>query len=537
MKERILLAVCLLLTAAACSRHDSLRQRAIRSLDTVVRLYEAGCDSIDAELLAPALAYFPEKGDAATKGRLWYQWGYISYCNRDYDKAIVSFEKGLEQTRISGDHHLEGLICRAMADTYNRTFNTREDTAYLRRAWVAFGEEGDTLYQAETALRLAAAFMNDREWEKAGVLLDQVVPVASRHRELYGTCMNVQASYELNRPSRNPAKAVHGFEEAAACGYPLSDDKLCDWGYALYLDGRKAEAVRLWDSLEQKHPEGLPQLKYRRYGVYCLEGDVEKALPLLEESALLQDIMIRSQTSETVSRSQRDYQEAVAEGERLRAAREQDRKRTVLIVAILGIILLSMTGFILWQGERERVVTARRALEESEKMTRKLSEAERKHLNRIHSLSHTVRSREQELDSFRSEYLFMLRDGYRRLGRLFEDKRFAETQAHAESVLFRRVSEILKDIEGDEEGILQLQDYIEEHLGHPISGLRKDIPSLKDRDILLFCYLVVGYDAPLISVLMDTGKESTVYSWKNRLLERIRKLPAAKAQRYLDLVR
>ena len=41
----------------------------------------------------------------------------------------------------------------------------------------------------------------------------------------------------------------------------------------------------------------------------------------------------------------------------------------------------------------------------------------------------------------------------------------------------------------------------------------------------------------MISVLMDTGKESTVYTWKNRLLDRIKRLPPAKAQRYLDLVR
>ena len=161
-----LFIICLLL-AVSCGHRETLRQRAYHSLDTVTRMYEAGNDSIDAELLAPALAYFPEKGDASTKGRLWYQWGYISLTHGDYDKAIVSFEKGLEQTRISGDYHLEGLICRAMADTYNRTFNTREDTVYLRRAWLAFGAEKDTLYQTETALRLVAAFMNDREWEKA----------------------------------------------------------------------------------------------------------------------------------------------------------------------------------------------------------------------------------------------------------------------------------------------------------------------------------------------------------------------------------
>ena len=531
-----LLIICLLL-AVSCGHRESLRQRAYHSLDTVTRLYEAGNDSIDAELLAPALAYFPEKGDAATKGKLWYQWGYISLTHGDYANAIVSFEKGLEQTRITGDHHLEGLICRAMADTYNRTFNIREDTVYLRRAWLAFGAENDTLYQAETALRLAAAFINEREWEKAGALLDQVVPVAVRHLGLYGPCMSLQASYELNSPSADPAKAVHCFEEAAAYGFPLSDERLCDWGYALYLAGRKSAALHLWDSLDRAHPEGYPELMYRRYGMHRMEGEIQEALPLLEKGSILQDSLIRGQTSEAVSRSQRDYLEAVAEGERLRAARELDRKRAALAVGTLLLVLLSMVTIIQRQKARERLITVRRALEESERMTRKLSEAEHRHLNKIHSLSYTVKSREQELSDIRSEYLFMFRDGYRRLGRLFEEKRFAETQTQTESVLFKRVSEILKEIDGDQKGILRLQDYIEEHLDHAISGLRKDIPSLKERDILLFCYLVIGYDAPLISVLMGTEKESTVYCWKNRLLDKIKRLPPARGRRYLDLVR
>ena len=510
----------LLLAAAGCIRPDSPRERAFRSLDTVIRLYEAGCDSIDAALLAPALAYFPEKGDAGVKGRLWYQSGWISYSQGAYDKAVVSFEKALLETRLSGDRHLEGLICRAMADTYNQTYNSREDTAYLRRAWVAFGAGEDSLYRVETALRLAAAYMNDRQWKKAGEFLDQVVPVALRHPELYAPCMNILASYELDAPGGDPAESVRCFLEALAGGYPLSDDKKCDLGYALYLSGRREEALLLWETLEKMHPEGLLHLKFRQYQMYSLEGDVRRAMPLLEESALRQDSILRVQTSEAVSRSQRDYQEAVAEGERLQAARERDRRRAVLAGGILLALLLSMVGFILWREQRDRLLTLRRALEESESMVRKLSDAEHRHLNRIHSLSRTAQTRQQELEDFRAEHLFLLRDGFRRLGRLFEDRRFAETQAQSETVLYRRVGEILKA-----------------HLGRPLSGLRKDIPSLKEKDILLFCYLVIGYDAPLISVLMDTGKESTVYTWKNRLLDRIRRLPPAKARRYLDLLK
>lgn len=538
MRNTIRLFLCISLCVAACNNPNSLRRRAYESLETVVRLYESGDDSIDVEMLAPALAYIPSKGDASAKGRLWFQMGYISYCHREFDKAIVSFEKSLEQTRLSGDRHLEGLTCRVMADTYNQTYNIREDTVYLKRAWQAFDTPEDSLYRAETALRLAAAYMNGGEWTKAGSLLEQVLPISQRNWGLLGPCMSVYASFLLNSPEhQDPARSLRYFETAGRIGYPLEDDRLCDWGYALFLVGREEEALRLWDSLDRVHPDGLLRLRYRQYGRYCIKGDTEKALALLESNSLDQDHLLRAQTSEAVSRAQRDYQEAVAEGERVNAARERDRKRAAWAVGILVSVLLALSGYLVWREERERLVTVRRALEESQQIQQRLLAAEQRHKNKIQALERRARNKESNLEEIRSDYLFIFRDGYRRLGKLFEDKQFAETQTQTESVLYRRVCEIVKDIDGDADGYRRLQQYIEDHLGHPIASLREDIPSISEKDIRLFCYLVIGYDAPLIAALMGVGKESTIYCWKNRLLGRIKKLTPAKAERYLDLVR
>ena len=533
---RSILLALLLLAAGACG-YDSPKKKAYRSLEEVIRLYQAGVDTIDAEMLAPALAYFPSKGDAATKGRLWYQWGLITIYQGELDKAIVSFEKALEQTRLSGDRHLEGLVCRAMADTYNRTFNIREDTVYLRKAWLAFDAPEDSLYRAETALRLVGAYMNAREWDQAGALLQGVLPVCTRNRILLGPAMNIYASFLLNSPNPDPEGSIRCFEAARDAGFPLYDDKLCDWGYAMYLAGRQDEAYHLWDSLEALHPEGLIQLMNRQYEIHCTEGRPKIALDLLEVSAFRQDSILRIQTSEAVSRAQRDYQEAVAEGERVTLARERDRKRAIWVVSILLVILLVVIGYSIWQEQRERLDTVRLALEESQRMMKRLEEAERRHVNKITVLERNVKNRESTLDDIRSDYLNMLRDGYRRLGQLFEDRQFAETQNQTEAVLYRRVCETLKDIDGDSKGYRRLQKYIEEHLGNPIATLQEDIPSLTERDIRLFCYLVIGYDAPLIAALMGVSKDSTIHSWKTRLVQKIRRLPAAKAGRYLDLIR
>ncbi len=537
MKSRIHILFFLLFCVVGCGGRPATKREAYESLDTVIRLYEAGADSIDAELLAPALAYFPSKGDAATKGKLWYHWGLIACQRGEYDKAVVSFERALQQAQQSGDRRFAGMVCRVMADTYNLTYNIREDTVYLRKAWEAFDAEADSLYRAEVALRLAAAYMNAREWTKAEGLLQECLPVCDRNGALFGIGKSIYASYLLNAPSGDPELALRCLREAEEAGLPMSDEKKCDLGYALYLTGQKDRALRLWDSLALVHPEGLLQLQYRQYDRYCLEGDVEKALCLLERSATSQDSLLRIQASEAVSRAQRDYQEVVAEGERLVAVHERERKRMTWAFSILAVILLLQSGYAIWQDGRERLDTVRQALEESERMTKRLSEAEHRHINKIESLQRSARNREATLEEIRSDYLDMFRDGYRRLGRLFEDKQFAETQVMTESVLYRRVCDALKDIDGDSKGFQRLQDYIEDHLGHPIASLQEDIPTLGEKDIRLFCYLVIGYDAPLIAALMGVAKDRTIHDWKSRLVTKIRRLPAAKAKRYLDLIR
>ena len=537
MKSRIHILFFLLFCVVGCGGRPATKREAYESLDTVIRLYEAGADSIDAELLAPALAYYPSKGDAATKGKLWYHWGLIACQRGEYDKAVVSFERALQQAQQSGDRRFAGMVCRVMADTYNLTYNIREDTVYLRKAWEAFDAEADSLYRAEVALRLAAAYMNAREWTKAEGLLQECLPVCDRNGALFGIGKSIYASYLLNAPSGDPELALRCLREAEEAGLPMSDEKKCDLGYALYLTGQKDRALRLWDSLARVHPEGLLQLQYRQYDRYCLEGDVEKALCLLERSATSQDSLLRIQASEAISRAQRDYQEVVAEGERLVAVHERERKRMTWAFSILAVILLLQSGYAIWQDGRERLDTVRQALEESERMTKRLSEAEHRHINKIESLQRSARNREATLEEIRSDYLDMFRDGYRRLGRLFEDKQFAETQVMTESVLYRRVCDALKDIDGDSKGFQRLQDYIENHLGHPIASLQEDIPTLGEKDIRLFCYLVIGYDAPLIAALMGVAKDRTIHDWKSRLVTKIRRLPAAKAKRYLDLIR
>jgi len=340
----------------------------------------------------------------------------------------------------------------------------------------------------------------------------------------------------LDAPDGDPALADECFRKAIQAGNHLSDSRLCDVAYAAYLNGDKEKALRLLDSLDHCHPEGLPRAVYRRYCVERSERHYPAALFFLEESARIQDSLFRAQASEAVSRTQRDYMEAVARSERLEKEKEREARRAAVAWGALGMALLALSGVVLLGNERARRLKDRQALTDARRLSKRLQEAERQHLNRIHSLERDVRKRDSTLEEIRSDYLFMFRSGYRRLGSLFEARHFADSQKHNEKVLCQKVAEILKEIDGDRKGFRKLRKFIEDNLDKPISHLISDIPGLKEVDVQLFCYLVIGYDASLISLLMGIDSLNTVYSRKNRLVGRIKKLPPAKARRYLDLI-
>lgn len=516
----------------ACHPVDE-REKALAALEETVALERSGVNITDPECLRPALSYIPRYGTDEQKMMLWYHLGRIQLYRRELADAAVSFDRAEEYASLVGDPHYEGLINRSMAYVFNWTMNVREDSLHLRRAVTAFVAAGDTLHAAEAGLRLAVAYYNDRKWDKAYAQFMRVQPDAMKHEALAFRYRLSLGSFLLDAPGRDgQSDALRLFEEARAYNPSFPTQKTVDYGYALTLSGREAEGLRIWDSLECAHPEGLMQLDFRRYCYLTRKGDPGAALPFLERSARRQDSVLRNQTSELVSRSQRNYLEAVADEERMEMKRVREREKELQAVGVLIVLLLVLAGALVFQKERSRRLESQQMLEDTRRLVFRMEEAEKKYQLRIHSLSRDVRNTRTALETIRSDYLYLFRSSYRRLGELFEARYYAKSDVS----LSKKVADILKSIDGGPGSNLQLLQFIEDKLDHPVSHLREDLPDLKEEEMWLFCYLVIGYDTSLISLLMDVGSINTVYSRKKRLLERIKRLPPARAKRYLDLI-
>lgn len=154
-----------------------------------------------------------------------------------------------------------------------------------------------------------------------------------------------------------------------------------------------------------------------------------------------------------------------------------------------------------------------------------LEETERRNRNKIHSLNRTVRQKDAALEELRKEKLALIRLAYRYLG----DLAWTLLTARSAEAVFGRARELLKEIDCGTKERKRLTVFLERHLDFRPADLR----GLKEDEIILLRYLVVGYKPALISLL--TGIEAKrLYSKKRRMVKRLAKY--ARSRRYLDLL-
>lgn len=63
---------------------------------------------------------------------------------------------------------------------------------------------------------------------------------------------------------------------------------------------------------------------------------------------------------------------------------------------------------------------------------------------------------------------------------------------------------------------------------------RDDFPSLDADDYRFICYIVVGFDATMISVILRMPSQAAVYAKKSRMKKQISSLSSPYREQYLE---
>ena len=111
----------------------------------------------------------------------------------------------------------------------------------------------------------------------------------------------------------------------------------------------------------------------------------------------------------------------------------------------------------------------------------------------------------------------------------------AEGRSDIESLMFKKVVTLIKEIKNDSTNRAKFEAMLDEDLDMIMTNLRKEMPKFSETDYSIFSYLVVGFDATTFSRLLDISVNN-IYVHKHRIRTRIEERHPEHASQFLEML-
>jgi len=449
-----------------------------------------GPEDFDLSALDYAVHFFENNGDKQRYMKSRYLEGYAFFHDKQYSKAILSFIQAENAAVSLGDEYFAGLACREASRTFEATWSVDDQLQYAKLAQEHFLKGGYSKHARYTLLFIGDAYARKGDTEEAINTFTEAQHEAILYRDttlythatwplaieyvqkgLYSDAIRLfnkltdSLDYSLNSPSY--AYLAHAY---AACGDRTSYE---------------ANIKRAIDASETPYET---HIAYRQnyQSALCL-ADSKTALSSIEkvlEYTYSEEYMSRNNSA---LKSMRDYLAEKEKGISLknRLLRQQYLS---LILTIILVVILSAIAIHKILADRKKLHT------EKQELISRIGKLESSHSA---NLKRTTKS---------GMHYFNV------LTQLYWQKQPHKVVPELESILSGLVS--------DDKVIEQLIASINETRNNLIGRLNEQVPSLSAKDIVVYSYIVYGFERNTICTILkkDSGAvNAQVYRIRNKI--------------------
>ena len=228
-----------------------------------------------------------------------------------------------------------------------------------------------------------------------------------------------------------------------------------------------------------------------------------------------QNNIVKNVLEESLASYQRDYYQSELESSEYKVKTRTMGLIGVIVIAVLVVIIicLILNKYLTKQKEEKE-----KLLEYAEEIRRQLSEAEK-----------------NDYPALKRKYLSLYKTRFETIGTLSEQYIQAEGRSDIESLMFKKVVTLIKEIKNDSTNRAKFEAMLDEDLDMIMTHLRKEMPKFSETDYSIFSYLVVGFDATTISRLLDISVNN-IYVHKHRIRTRIEERHPEHASQFLEML-
>ena len=487
----------------------------------------------DDSLITMGADYYLTHGSSDEKARAFYYSAIVRYNNSNYEQAIVDGLRAEKLALTTSDHLRLGLTYRTIADCFDRLYDWSSALHYYRLSYGEFCHAPDNIYTDWALLDIARGEMAlDNYDEAAGLLaLTDSIAKVQGNTPMAVTSLSIRAKCDFNRRDfKGAIRALEGIRQLDKDMLTADHYRTLGVSYATLGDIASAKACR--DSLSRLQP-GEQSVDY---AINRVVGNYDVANSQLEH-------IVDSTNVELYKILKRNYAEVISKfyGLEEKAAMEQisKSKMTLVSVIIVTIILLAF-GYMFFRyrtnllsSQIEARISEAQNLEkilfekssqlddmktDRDKLVNKLSQRDSE-LERIREESHRESTASVPAIA-RDEIRYLLAGRFEHLDRLCSVYFQFKGQSNEKDKISSEVLEIINGIQYDDKIKAKLEETINGNLGDVMVRFRKDFPSVKERDYMLFMFLILDFSPRAISILQDL-KTEVVYNHKSKLKRKI----------------
>lgn len=484
-------------------------------------------DTTDARIIMPAVKYYEHHGSPDDRLKSLFYLGRMQATAEDYNKAVVTLSKALEESDNVSDKRALGFVYSEIAYSYSQTKHFTESQAYYSLAELCFSQVSEHRFSCMMVLNQARDCVGCMKWDKADSLFRRIIADDSFPLDYKVDAMASYGRMLTICPSSDYYQAVDMFEKSLALSEERAFNDIydeCVYAYALAKIGRMKESKDVFDKLEKRGARSVPVYMYCLSQVKKMYGDYSEAYAMLWESLKDTDAQILKMQSQSSAVAQRNYYQL--------SNLEKDREVLInrlwmVIIAFISTILVVCVSSILYkrylQVDKERrklallVDAANRSIAESNK---------------------SADLRLKDLEILQSDYLKLYKGQCRWMSTfaeiIYDSSKNSNKQGLLRSAVYDKIVALLGGINSDNlKGQIGFEAELNKAYDNVMKKFRTDFKDWNENDIRFFSCVVAQFDTVLVLKIFNLPSKDAVYMRRLRLKDKIRQSDSKDKNSYL----
>ena len=470
-------------------------------------------------IIAPAVKYYSRHGSADDRLLMHYYMGRIYANDGNLDKAAIEYTRGEELIDDAENKVAAGRLYTVFATVYNKTNNAKKEIEYAQKGY-AFFKEMNYIERSEVAKgKLAMAYANNRVFNEADSLFEECLEALTEDTVSMAKYLGHYARLNVLKPDPEPEKAILLLERRRKeYNKALTPGLYCVYAYALQQLGRLDECDNI---LEQLKETGYKELDFWQYRIYKHRNQYEQAMAHLENSAKKYEYQMISLLSDNTDNALKDYYSSEAEKNKL----QMKLKVSYLLLALVSFAAVAAYFIIhLARANRKKAQDIENSLLLYENVCRTLE---------VYGTQ--CAEQNNSIDMLRSELAQSYKKQFSTIGELCLTYLTKQDKKDVKDHIYKKVVNMIANISDDKKLHKKLEDQINAELDNILINMRVDMPDLTDEDMRFISYCIVGFDATIISTILNISC-SNVYTKKSRFKSRIKELDSPRKEHYLRFI-